>query len=104
MQPLRSARLAPLEGWKNLRRIADRFRLAVHVMDEVAPDVGHRLDAVTLFLHARVTAIPAEADEKDSTFDADAGVAQIVAGELHRGARGDGIVEQNGGLVRVDRS
>jgi hypothetical protein len=104
MQLFRRALPAPREVRKHLRRIADRARLVLHVIDEIVPDVGHRLDVIAPLLHAGEAAVPAEAHEEDAAFDADAGLLEVPAGEVHRRARADRIVEHDGGLVPVDRS
>jgi len=74
------------------------------VIDEIAPDVGDSFDVIAALLHAGIAAVPAEADEEDTAFDANTDFLEITAGEIHRRARTDRIVEHDGGLVPVDRT
>src|SRR5262249_18737515 len=92
VQPFRRLLFAPVEFGKPFRGVPPGKLLAFHPGHEVLPDIVHRLHVVATFLHQRITAVTAETDKRNSTFDPQARGFENLAALLHRHTRADRII------------
>src|SRR5689334_9079962 len=101
MQPFGRASLPAPELREPFGRVAQRFLFPLHVVDKIFPDVVDGFDVIAALLHQRITAVPAEAHERDASFDAQARLLKMLARFGHARAGADGIVNEDDRLSPV---